>query len=84
MKELNLADCNWKKLCKFVRGIGLEIHEGRGHTKVFYKNKFITLIPRHNSIKKTTVKEILKDIKRKTLTKQKWITKKQQNQPRKN
>ena len=64
MKGLNPADCNWRKLCKFVKKIGLETQEGRGHTKVFNKDKFITLIPRHNPLKKTTTKEILKDIKR--------------------
>lgn len=59
------SDIKRKKIIKLIKRLGLEIKEGAKHTKAtcIHNNK-ITLIPRHNFIKKSTANEILEQLKK--------------------
>ena len=46
--------------------LGCDLVEGGNHTKVYYKGRRITEIPRHNEVNELTAKAIIKDLKRGT------------------
>ena len=59
------SDIKRKKIIKLIKKLGLEIKEGGNHTKATcIHNGKITLIPRHNDIKKSTANEILEQLKK--------------------
>jgi len=62
--KISITDCSCEKLIKIARQCGFFIYEGKKHVKI--KNRtgqFITIIPRHNRLKKEIVRGIIKALK---------------------
>lgn len=58
------TDKSWKDMMRIVRGLGFQTFQGKKHTKVKDKEgRFVTLIPRHNRLKKGTVISIIEALK---------------------
>ncbi len=65
MKDLsvNTANCSHKELIAIAQKCGFDLFEGNKHTKVKTADgKFVTTIPRHESLNKHTAKGILQDM----------------------
>jgi len=55
-----ISGCSNADLIKLARKSGFSIIEGKNHTKVqTAQGKFITIIPRHNPVKKNIAKGII-------------------------
>lgn len=62
MKQLRIkiTDCSYEDLIKVARKCGFVIKQGGKHAKIeTVDGKFITMIPRHNPVKKETAKGIV-------------------------
>ena len=65
MKEpsVNTKNCSHKELVGIARQYGFDIFEGNKHTKIKTKDgKFVTMIPRHDTLNKHTAKGILENM----------------------
>jgi hypothetical protein len=61
--SVNTANCSHKELVGIAQQSGFEVFEGNKHTKVKTSNgKFVTMIPRHDSLNKHTAKGIVEDM----------------------
>jgi F0F1-type ATP synthase epsilon subunit len=59
--KISITDCSCEKLIKIARQCGFFIYEGKKHVKIKTRTgQFITIIPRHNRLKKEIVKGIVK------------------------
>lgn len=62
---VSYADCSYKQLKKAAEKLGFVNFEGKRHCKIKDKDdNFITIIPRHNKIKKETAKGIVSDFQK--------------------
>lgn len=56
---LKITDCSYDRLLRIAERCGFKIKEGRKHCKVKTQDEiFITTIPRHNRLKRETVRGI--------------------------
>jgi hypothetical protein len=70
------TNCSYKKLRKVAQKLGFFVFEGKKHCKIKDENnKFITMIPRHNEIKRETAKGIVEDFIKKGKTPKEKIDK---------
>lgn len=59
---VSYANCSHKYLKKIAQKLGFFVFESKKHCKVKDKNnKFITMIPRQNKVKRETARGIIKD-----------------------
>ncbi|HET6844940.1 MAG TPA: hypothetical protein VFK06_25135 [Candidatus Angelobacter sp.] len=59
--EVRTADASHNELARIAERCGFRIKEGKKHTKIETQDgKFITVIPRHERIKRETAKGIAK------------------------
>ena len=66
MKKLTvkISDHSYGELIKIARRCGFEIKQGKKHCKIVTKDDiFVTMVPRHNTIKRETAKGIAKRFK---------------------
>lgn len=60
MLKVKVSECSYNELLKIALKCGFTYYQGSKHCKIKKETgDFITIIPRHNSISKHTVKGIL-------------------------
>ena len=61
--KVNSADCSSNRLVIIARRCGFIVKGGAKHYKVKTKNgEFVTIIPRHNRLKRETVRGVVKTL----------------------
>jgi len=57
--KIKIVDCSYGDLIKVARKCGFIVKQSRKHAKIETSDgKFITMVPRHNPVKKETAKGI--------------------------